>query len=543
VPGDFNTFVGSNAGEFNVAGAVNAYMGFRSGQNNDGNSNVMIGVNSGQTITNGDNNVLLGGQTNSTKVNLINGVALGFNSIVRNDDQMILGNNNINVGIGLSNDINGPQNKLEINTPAATPIPGASGLRFRDLTSASNILPNPGTGVLTVDNNGDVILTSASVSGALGGICGSNTNPLATNYEIPLNNQNFIFGGQGLVNNNVGIGTNCTPQAKLHVTQSSGLTNGSIGILVENNDDAVCLSANPVIGIKSVVGSTSISDPKIAGWFEAPFAPNCVGSLQHYAIYVPQNGGQVDIGYSPPSANFASLVNINGSLNSANYVGPSDVTLKNTIVTLPNALQQVKNLRPVTFKWNSIHDSIMAGTHAGFIAQEVDTVIPQLVHTNPNGKKSLAYIEMIPYLVKAMQQQQRMIEKQDSIITVQGNLLTALNQSVSSCCSNSSVSKTGIIGNSINVELTDKNTIVLNQNVPNPFAENTVITYNIPIDFKVAQIIFNAIDGRIIKVVDINQKGKGELNVYANDLSNGLYSYYLVVDGKVIDTKKLIKQN
>ena len=518
-------------------------MGFRSGQNNDGNSNVMIGVNSGQTITNGDNNVLLGGQTNSTKVNLINGVALGFNSIVRNDDQMILGNNNINVGIGLSNDINGPQNKLEINTPAATPIPGASGLRFRDLTSASNILPNPGTGVLTVDNNGDVILTSGSVSGALGGICGSNTNPLATNYEIPLNNQNFIFGGQGLVNNNVGIGTGCNPLAKLHVNQSSGLTNGSIGLLVENTDLTICGSPQPVIGIKSIVNNTNLSDPLIAGWFEAPFSPNCIGSLQHYAIYVPQNGGFVDIGYTPASANFASLVNINGSLNSANYVGPSDVTLKNTIVTLPNALQQVKNLRPVTFKWNSIHDSIMAGTHAGFIAQEVETVIPQLVHTNPNGKKSLAYIEMIPYLVKAMQQQQRMIEKQDSIITVQGNMLNALASQVDACCSNSTIRTTGLIGNKLSVELSDKDAIVLNQNQPNPFAEQTVINYNIPVDFKVAQIIFNTTDGRIIKAVDINQKGKGELNVYANDLSNGLYSYYLVVDGKVIDTKKLVKQN
>ena len=31
--------------------------------------------------------------------------------------------------------------------------------------------------------------------------------------------------------------------------------------------------------------------------------------------------------------------------------------------------------------------------------------------------------------------------------------------------------------------------------------------------------------------------------MYANDLTNGLYSYYLIVDGKVIATKKLIKQN
>jgi hypothetical protein len=43
------------------------------------------------------------------------------------------------------------------------------------------------------------------------------------------------------------------------------------------------------------------------------------------------------------------------------------------------------------------------------------------------------------------------------------------------------------------IKKVDNSGNVLNQNVPNPFAENTVITYNIPIDFKVAQIIFNAI--------------------------------------------------
>jgi hypothetical protein len=47
--------------------------------------------------------------------------------------------------------------------------------------------------------------------------------------------------------------------------------------------------------------------------------------------------------------------------------------------------------------------------------------------------------------------------------------------------------------------------------------------------------------GQIIKVVDIKTKGKGQLNVFANDLSSGMYSYTLYVDGKAIDTKKMVK--
>jgi hypothetical protein len=88
----------------------------------------------------------------------------------------------------------------------------------------------------------------------------------------------------------------------------------------------------------------------------------------------------------------------------------------------------------------------------------------------------------------------------------------------------------------------ERNMIVLNQNVPNPFAEHTVITYNIPSKFSKAQIIFTIADGRVIKAFDIKTVGEGSLHVYADDLSNGIYSYTLVVDGKTIDSKNMIKQ-
>ncbi len=84
---------------------------------------------------------------------------------------------------------------------------------------------------------------------------------------------------------------------------------------------------------------------------------------------------------------------------------------------------------------------------------------------------------------------------------------------------------------------------MLGQNAPNPFAEHTVITYNVPEKYTFAQIIFKTIEGKIIRTVDIEKKGKGQLNVFANDLSNGLYVYSLIVDGKLIDTKKMVKSN
>lgn len=91
-----------------------------------------------------------------------------------------------------------------------------------------------------------------------------------------------------------------------------------------------------------------------------------------------------------------------------------------------------------------------------------------------------------------------------------------------------------------NIELTD-NVIILNQNVPNPFAESTIIPYQIQQDFTKAEIIFTNVDGRVIKTHNITQKGEGRLSVFADDLTSGIYLYSLVVDGKTIETKRMIK--
>ncbi|MBS1651335.1 MAG: tail fiber domain-containing protein, partial [Bacteroidetes bacterium] len=470
--GDFNTFVGTQSGQNNTLGAVNAYLGYKAGQNNNGNENVFAGYQSGIGITSGNFNVIIGSNATSTNVSIQNAIAIGAGATVVNNSQMILGSNSINVGIGLSADPSGPQNKLEIfKGTLSNPL---SGLRLRDLAGASPLPSN--NQVLSVNPaNGDVILTNfPSGTSGLGNVCGASPqNPLTSSWEIPLANNNYIFSGQGTTNNNVGIGTSCTPATKLEILQSSGNT-GSTGLLVTNTDVSGGYSSNVnAIGIKAVASNNSNCFP-IAGWFEAGTS-NAV--CRTMAIFIPQSKGIVSIGYSTPSVGMSSgtgILNVNGSADFSGTTYPSDISLKNTVTNIPNSLQQIKRLRSITFKWNNVLDSGMAGTHAGFIAQEVDTVIPQLVKTNPNtGIKSLAYTEIIPYLVKAMQQQQRQIEKQDSIIT-------ALTNSITSCCGSSSARSTGYTGSNprqYNIDLGSGNTVVLSQNVPNPFAEQTTINY------------------------------------------------------------------
>ena len=91
------------------------------------------------------------------------------------------------------------------------------------------------------------------------------------------------------------------------------------------------------------------------------------------------------------------------------------------------------------------------------------------------------------------------------------------------------------------VELSSEKAIVINQNDPNPFAEETNITYTLPETATNAKIIFYDNNGKIIKSVDIEGKGNGSLHVYGSNLSAGVYTYSLIVDGKTIDTKKMMK--
>ena len=90
------------------------------------------------------------------------------------------------------------------------------------------------------------------------------------------------------------------------------------------------------------------------------------------------------------------------------------------------------------------------------------------------------------------------------------------------------------------MELVNSSAIILNQNVPNPFAEKTLITYFIPESVNQAQILFYNDLGEILKTVDIKEKGKGQLTVYASNLSSGTYTYTLLADGNVVDTKKMV---
>jgi hypothetical protein len=114
-----------------------------------------------------------------------------------------------------------------------------------------------------------------------------------------------------------------------------------------------------------------------------------------------------------------------------NFIPWSDARLKKDVQDLPHGLKDVLKLRPVTFKWKH-PEAGGEGTQVGLIAQEVQKIIPELVRSRQLGETQLGlnYDGLGPVLIKAVQEQQKLIEKQaariDALERGGGNVLSSL---------------------------------------------------------------------------------------------------------------------
>lgn len=81
---------------------------------------------------------------------------------------------------------------------------------------------------------------------------------------------------------------------------------------------------------------------------------------------------------------------------------------------------------------------------------------------------------------------------------------------------------------------------ILYQNTPNPFGNKTNVSYYIH-DMKVgAYIAVYDMKGLEMSRYDITQKGDGTVTINSDGMLSGLYTYSLVVDNRIVDTKKMV---
>lgn len=218
-----------------------------------------------------------------------------------------------------------------------------------------------------------------------------------------------------------------------------------------------------------------------------------------------------------------------------NYLG-SDKNIKDEITTIDSASAKINKLRGVTYKLKKekANPAVYgrANEYMGVIAQEVEAVAPQVVKTFGDNTKGVCYEMLVGLLIQGMKEQNAKIAQLESDLngccTAKGNGRMAGDASSSSATPGNS-SSNSITGGSY-----------VKQNVPNPFNKETIIDYYIAEKSLDAGILVFDMNGKLLRTLKLSARGNGSVSISAGDLQPGMYYYSLMVDGREIDTKKMI---
>ena len=114
------------------------------------------------------------------------------------------------------------------------------------------------------------------------------------------------------------------------------------------------------------------------------------------------------------SGGAAQIGAITGTTSSVSYTSGSDYRLKENVITDWDATTLLKQLKPSKFNFKDNQSE----TVTGFIAHEVQEVLPYLVNGEKDGEdmQSMDYAKLTPLLTKAIQEQQTLIETQQTTI-------------------------------------------------------------------------------------------------------------------------------
>lgn len=377
------------------------------------------------------------------------------------------------------------------------------------------------------ENIGGSWNTSQGYSAHFGNFIGS------YNVAIGANSLHDSFKGS----NNVAVGYSAMYYNK------KGNNNTALGYQAMNTN--LNGSNNTIVGYDADVTSGNLSNASAIG-SEAMVDAN--NKVRIGNASVTSNGGQVSwTAYSDARIKTKVKDNVPG-LEFINLLKPITYHFD---VDKQNALMGLQSYEPVEGKYD-----IEKIQFTGFIAQEVEAAARQINYDFSGIDKSgeilgLRYAEFVVPLVKAVQQlsaaneelkmQNEQLQNQISESKIiENDFEKRIAKIEKKQAKNNTNNPTETIVQQI--KLSADNTVAsLSQNIPNPFNGKTEIHYFVPENAGMAIMKIANANGSSLFTADI-KIGAGILEIDATQLSAGTYSYTLIVDGKVIDTKLMVIQ-
>ena len=156
--------------------------------------------------------------------------------------------------------------------------------------------------------------------------------------------------------------------------------------------------------------------------------------------------------------------------------------------------------------------------HYALDADQLEEIYPDLIIKSEDGTKGINYVEMVPILVQAIN------ELKAEISELRGGEAKPQTRAMAETESAAE-----------NVTL-----LSLGENKPNPFSATTTIPVSIPADVQKAFIYVYDLTGKKVQQLDITARGKQNVTLDASALTDGMYLYSLIADGKVVQTRRMI---
>lgn len=514
--GTHNTAVGNYSLNKNQTGAYNTALGsFSLFSNTTGYNNLAVGMYSLVGNTEGFNNTAVGANSHTGNTTGSGNTSVGFNTLFHSQTS----SNNTSIGAASMYYTTGSEN-VAVGSYA---LAGGDDFNGRIASNNYNVAVGYGSMRYIYEGSNNSAAGYMSLykneSGHLNTTHGSHSmfNTLYGGY-------NTVSGAYALYTNVGGNSNTASGYAALYQTTGSFNTGVGTYALYYNTTG----SNNTSIGYSASPNTGALSNTIAIGYFANTTASN-----------------QVRIGNS-------SITSIGGYTGWTNI---SDGRVKKNVKENVPGLSFIRQLRAVTYNLDLDKADDITGVskrelrkgetenneqiltarkekeqqvYTGFIAQEVAKAADDAGYNfsgvdQPKNDKDLyglRYAEFVVPLVKAVQelsQQNEELQKQ----------ITELKALVGQQKHN-------------NTQVISLTNASIEQNVPNPFENNTTISYVLPAKYSTAKIVFSGAEGKVLKQVNLSGYGKGSIMVRAAELPAGVYQYSLFVNDQLVQTRQMI---